>query len=538
MLRLDDMNHKNKKVVIIRTPFIQPLKHLSSISAVPDIGTAYINGTLLAQGYDSQIIDATGEGIGRRTQIKGTQLAISGITAKEIIAKIPNDVDYIGVQSMHSNRWIYDGFIIKHILKNFPNVKVFLGGEHVTACSDKILQQIPRIDACVIGEGEESVIELLDAFDKNLPLDQISGISFVKDGRIITTPKRKRKIDLDQIPLPSWRGVPIAKYLENRCGVNSLSKKAIPMIATRGCPYSCTFCTVPNMWDSKWFARPPEDVVSEIKSYVKDFGVEHIDFVDLTLVINKKWMNQFCDLLIDAKLGITWAIPIGTRTENIDQDLLLKMKQSGLSRVLYSAESGDDATLNRIKKNLNIKHFNKTVKSTVSLGIVVKIALIFGFPGQTLKEIFGTFKLVNKLIYLGANDIVCLSFVPYPKTELFDQIGVDYDYTSTTNNIRLNNDIPNMKSWSEHFGDSTLKFFVVAFTLYFYILQGALRPHRVFAGFYRTFIIKKPHTNFESLIYNLFNKKNNSVQHEDLENINEEDQLQNDFLINNKASIA
>ena len=528
----------NKKIIIIRTPFIQPVKHLSSITAVPDIGTAYINGTLLSHGYDSQIIDATGEGIGRRTQIKGTQLVISGITAREIISKIPSDVDYIGIQSMHSNRWIYDGYIIKHILKKFPNIKIFLGGEHVSACSDKILQQIPRIDACVIGEGEETVIEVLNAFDKNLPLDQISGIAFVKDGKIISTPKRKRKIDLDQIPLPSWRGVPIAKYLENRCGVNSLSKKSIPMIATRGCPYSCTFCTVPNMWDSKWFARPPEDVVKEIKSYVEDFGVEHIDFVDLTLVINKKWMNLFCDLLIESKLGISWAIPIGTRTENIDQDLLLKMKQSGLSRVLYSAESGDDATLNRIKKNLNIQHFNTTVKSTVALGIVVKIALIFGFPGQTLKEIFGTFKLVNKLIYLGANDIVCLSFVPYPKTELFDQIGVDYDYTSTTNNIRLNNDIPNMKSWSEHFGDSTLKFFVISFTLYFYIIQGVLRPQRLAAGFYRTFISKKPHTNFESLIFNLFYKKMNSVELEDLEIIEDNNDHQNDFLINNKASIA
>jgi anaerobic magnesium-protoporphyrin IX monomethyl ester cyclase len=262
------------------------------------------------------------------------------------------------------------------------------------------------------------------------------------------------------------------------------------------------------MWDSKWFARPADDVVKEIESYVKDFGIEHIDFVDLTLVINKKWMTEFAEKLIEANLGITWAIPIGTRTESIDSDLLKVMRRSGLSRVLYSAESGSEATLLRIKKCLTLEKFEKVVKETSDLGICVKIAFIFGFPGQTKKEVMDSFFLINRLAYLGANDIVCLSFIPYPKTELFDQLGVDYDYTDPNKNIRLNNDIPNMQSWSEHFGDTALKFFVVFFTLYFYLLQGIFRPMRVVNGFKRVFIKKLPLTNFESIVFNYLNKKN------------------------------
>lgn len=507
---------KNKKVVIIRTPFVHPIKHLTSITAVPDIGTAYINGTLLANGYDSFVIDGTGEGIGRRIHLIGTDLAIGGIPADEIISKIPEDVDYIGMQSMHSNRWIYDQHIIKKLRKRFPDKKFFMGGEHVTACHDKILQQFPYIDACVVGEGEESVLELLDAFDKSLPLDNIAGIAFSKNGKVISNPRRKRRMNLTDLPRPSWRGVPIEKYLINHCGVNSLARKAIPMLATRGCPYSCTFCTVPNMWDSKWFSRPPEDVIDEMKSYILKFGVNHIDFVDLTLVINKKWMHRFCDLLIEANLDLTWAIPIGTRTENLDLELLTKMKRSGLSRVLYSAESGDDNTLDRIKKDLDIEHFNKIVKQTSDLGVVVKVALIFGFPGQTLKEVLSSFFLLNKLAWLGVRDVVCLSFIPYPKTELFEQLKIDYDYNSLDNNIRLNNDIPNMKSWSEHFGDKTLRFLVWFFTLYFYAAQGTLRPHRVFAGFWRVFIKRKPLTNFESIIFNMLNKKKAQIEYEDI----------------------
>ncbi|WP_417335297.1 B12-binding domain-containing radical SAM protein [Halobacteriovorax marinus] len=496
-----------KKIRIIRTPYVFPMKHLSSITCVPDIGTAYINGTFKKNGYESQIIDAAGEGLDQRHQIDDYDLVIGGITAEEIVSKIPKDVDYIGVQSMHSNRWIYDSFIIKSIIKEFPHVKIFLGGEHVTATAEMILKQIPEISACVIGEGEETVLELLKAFEEGTSLSKVQGIAFNRNGAVRFTEKRKRKANVGDIPLPSWDGVPIAKYLANHCGINSLARKSIPIIATRGCPYSCTFCTVPNMWDSKWYARDQEEVIEEIRGYVEDYGVDHIDFVDLTLVINKKWMHKFCDLLIEADLGITWAIPIGTRTESLDEELLEKMKHSGLSRVLYSAESGSEATLLRIKKCLKLEHFERIVKKTSSLGICVKIAFIFGFPGQTLKEVFDSFLLINKLAYLGASDIVCLSFVPYPKTELFDELGINYNYTEPKENIRLNNDIPNMKSWSEHFGDYTLKFVVVSFTLYFYALQGLIRPKRVFAGFYRVFIKKLPLTNFESIVFNLFNHK-------------------------------
>ena len=496
-----------KKIVIIRTPFVFPVNHVSSITSVPDVGTAYINGTLLAHGYDSQIIDAAGEGVGKRYRIKGTHLAIGGINADAILAKIPKDVDYIGLQSMHSNRWIYDGYIVKRIIEAFPHCKIFLGGESVTATYEKILNQIPEIDACVLGEGEETVIELLKAFDENQSIEHVQGIAFNYRGKIIDTGRRQRRRGVDQIPAPSWKGVPVDNYLKNFCGINSLARKSMPVMATRGCPYSCTFCTVPNMWESKWYARDASAVVAEIMTYVESFGIDHVDFVDLTIVINKKWMNEFCDLLIEADMGITWAIPIGTRTENIDKELLVKMKRSGLSRVLYSAESGSDETLDRIKKCLNIVHFENIVYETSKLDICVKIALIFGFPGQTKKEVYDSFLLVNKLAWLGASDIVCLSFVPYPRTELYDQLDVDYDYTSVNNNIRLNNDIPNMKSWSDAFSDKELRFYIWFFTLYFYGLQFIFRPKRFFFFLKRVFYTKKPMTNFESIIFNMLKKK-------------------------------
>ena len=496
---------KEIKISIIRTPFVFPLNHISSITAVPDIGTAYINGCLRSAGYNSRIIDAAGEAINDIYQIDNSELLIRGLPADEIILQIPRDVDMIGVQSMHSNRWIYDAHIIKLIIKHFPNVKIFVGGEHASACSEFILKEIPRIDACIIGEGEETVLELVNAFSKNECIENINGLAFINSDEVVCfTKRRERTMDLLNIPRPSWEGVPIEKYLGNLCGVNSKAKRSITMIATRGCPFSCTFCTAPGMWESTWYARTPEDVIDEIKSYIKLYKIEHIDFVDLTIAINPKWMENFCKLLIDEKLGITWAIPIGTRTESLNFKLLNLMKESGLTRVLYSAESGSEATLDRIKKELNIKHFNQVVKESSKLGIIVKVALIFGFPGQTMVEVLSSFWVINKLVFLGVNDIVCLSFVPYPKTELYDQLNVKYDYSSFDRNIRLNNDIPSMKSWSNSFGDKTLRFIIVFLTLYFYLLQGIVRPLRVVIGLYRVFVLRKPHTNIESIVFELF----------------------------------
>ena len=496
------------KIVIIRTPFVFPKNHISSIAAVPDIGTAYINGALQSAGHDSFIIDAAGESLDESFLIENSDLVILGLSAEEIIKRIPEDVDMIGIQSMHSNRWIYDGYITRQIINKFPHAKVFLGGEHVTACADFILNEIPEISACVLGEGEETVVELVHYLELGLPLRDVKGIAYVDQfGKVKFTDKRRRRKDLDQLARPSWTNVPLKEYLDRRCGVNSFARRSITMVATRGCPFSCTFCTVPGMWESKWYARPPLDVIDEIKSYIKEYQVDHIDFVDLTIVINKEWMKEFCTLLIKENLGITWAIPIGTRTENLDEGLLKLMKDSGLTRLLYSAESGSSETLERIKKKLNIANFNMIVRKTVNLDICVKIAFIFGFPGQTLKEVFESFVLINKLAIWGVQDIVCLSFIPYPQTELFDQLNITYDYSTFDKNIQINNDIPNMKSWSDCFGDTALKFFIVFFTLYFYGFYFLLRPKRLLVSFYRIFVTKKAHTNFESIVFNLFKQR-------------------------------
>ncbi len=237
-----------------------------------------------------------------------------------------------------------------------------------------------EVDICALGEGEDTLVDVLTTLENGDSLESVKGVAYLDSNKkVIVTDKRNRINQLENIPWPNWDTVPLDKYFNINQGINSNYKKAMIMLATRGCPHACGFCTNDIMWNSKWIARDASDVVNEIKHYVTEYGVDNIDFVDLTIVVNREWMFKFCELLINENLGITWTIPVGTRTEGIDYSLLKVVKQSGLIRLMYVAESGSRSTLNRIEKCLVINNFNKVVKETIKLKIDVKINYIFGF---------------------------------------------------------------------------------------------------------------------------------------------------------------
>ena len=495
-----------KKVVLIRTPLVVE-SFLTSNIPVPDIGTAYLCAVAKQAGHDCTVIDAAGLGLGQLYPIKNTNFFIQGIDANKIIALIPLDTEVIAVSCMLTSSWIYDLYLLRKIRKKFPHQKLIIGGEHVTAAYDYILKNHPEVDVCVLGEGEETFVELLNCYQNNQSIGEVKGIAFrANTGEVRLTLPRNR-VKPSTLPWPNWDHVPLDNYFKANQGINSNSKKSLIMLATRGCPHVCGFCTNDFMWQAKWFARDPIDVVNEIKHYKEKYQIEHIDFVDLTILINKEWMNQFCDLIISEKLNITWAIPIGTRTEGMDKNLLIKMKESGLTRLLYAAESGDDETLKKIEKNLVISRFNRIVKETVELGIITKINFIIGFPGQNSKQLWSSYKMLVKMAFIGVNDLITLAFVPYPGTKLYKELKLNFDFSAPNFKIPMNNNISNPISWIELYSNFELKMLMILFNGSFYSLQYIFRPHRILQSFYRMIILRKPLTNFESIIFNFFKKK-------------------------------
>lgn len=501
------------KIVIIRTSSVFPAGHVTSMSAVPDIGTAYLSAYLKKQGHDVNLIDSQGEGIEQLFKLNRTNLLIHGLSSSQILCKVPQDTEIILVSCMHSNRWIYDKKIISSLSREFSNAKIIVGGEHATACSEYILNSCEEIYSVVRGEGEETLRELINRIDKKMgePRKEVRGISYIEDSRIIHNEDRDRIVDLDSLPNPDWSDVPLEKYLSRNFGVNSMYYRSLPIITSRGCPFKCNFCTNNTMWKSKWFGRSVDSVVSEIVDLKSKYEINHVDIIDLTLSANLAWQEEFAKKLISRNVDIMWSLPIGTRTEGLTSDLLNLLRKSGLQRVLYASETGSSKTAKKIGKELVLSDFYDVLKWTCKENIVVKITLILGFPEQTVKELLESFKLIFKAAFSGVNDIVCLCFVPYPNTSFYNDLDVKYDYEDYNENININNDIKNMKSWSTHYSSSILKIGVIFFTLLFYLIQFLLRPWRALIALYRVFILKRPLTNFESIIYNIFNRTKCSV---------------------------
>lgn len=496
-----------KRIALIRTPIIQPESHVGSLRAVPSVGIAYINAQFKKSGFETIVIDAPGEGIDQFSKIVNSPFIINGLIADQIIAKIPKDIDLIAISVMHANEWIYDRFIIEKIHCKFPHVKILLGGENATAQFDTILKEVKAVSAVVLGEADLIVSEVAKRLIMNEKLDDLPGIAFLNNDIIIKTTRNSNIKNLGELEIPDWSDFPIEKYFEKNSSISGFNSRSLTMVATRGCPHFCTFCTVPNMWNAKWNARDPQDVIDEINYYKKTYKVEHVDFVDLTFALNRKWTIDFCTKLIEQNINIKWSLPIGTRVENLDKNVIFLLKKAGCMRVLYSPESGSGETLIRIKKKLKINEMEIAIRESVNEGIIVKLATIFGFPGQTYGEAIQTLFFIVKSAFWGVNDVVCLCFVPYPGTELYTELVNSGRLIPEVEEVRLNNDLKNMKSWSEQITSFQVRVIAFVGMAGFYSLQYLIRPWRIMGLISNVFFKKMAVTNLESLIYNKIYKK-------------------------------
>ena len=137
----------------------------------------------------------------------------------------------------------------------------------------------------------------------------------------------------------------VKKYHENRFVGEMYSENiTVPILATRGCPYQCTYCSAPNMWLPRWIPRDPIKVVDEIEYYSKNFSAKNFPFQDLTAIIKKEWIKAFCEEIIKRNLNITWQLPTGTRSEAIDDEIASLLKKSGMTSMAYAPESGSEET--------------------------------------------------------------------------------------------------------------------------------------------------------------------------------------------------
>jgi len=348
------------------------------------------------------------------------------LSSKEIAERIKRwSPDIVGIDIPFSG-WSKTAFEIASITKSInKDIITVLEGQHPSARPEACLAN-SNIDFVVIGEPENTIFELVAELEQGKrDLKKIRGIGFVRNGTPVITLPRPVIEDLDSLPFPARHLLPNEIYYavvkENPLR-GEIRKPWTIMITSRGCPYGCVFCTQCIVWGKKWRGRSPENVVAEIEQLVKTYRVKQIDFMDDNMTLDKKRMENICDLIVKRALHVEWFTPSGVRADTLDENLLKKMKQSGCKKIRVAPESGVQRVVDQIiKKNLDLKSVENAVVLCKKVGIKVGCFFVIGLIGETKEEIMQTINYAYKLRQLGADSFIFSIAMPIYGTELYEQ---------------------------------------------------------------------------------------------------------------------
>ena len=469
--------HRSASVALVRPPLLQIIKSLSFYGAVPPIGLAYVAAALREAGHRVQVVDAAGEALDRFARMPGqASLYRYGLSPGEVVTRLAEDTQIIGISHMFLHEWPTVREIAEAARERFPQAVVVLGGENATAYHRQIFSECAAVDYCVLGEGEATIVELASRLARGEGLEGLAGLA----SRAGAGPTRRRATRLEEIPRPAWDLFPLESYLTHADNFGVHRGRSIPMIATRGCPYQCTFCSSPQMWTTRYVTRPPREVVDEIAAYVEQYAVTNVDFCDLTALVKRDWILEFCRLLEASGLKITWQLPVGTRSEALDEEVLRALHATGCCNVTYAPESGSDRMLKVIKKKVKLPHLLASLTAADRIGLTTRVNIIIGHPEERWPDLWDTFKFLLRIAWLGCQDASVMIFAPYPGSEDFERLvaegmmqrPVDDYYLALARAGR------SAKTYNRHISRRALLAVQLGMLLAFHVIAYLTRPWR------------------------------------------------------------
>lgn len=472
---------------LIRPPSVVA-RYALTLNGTPPISVAYLAGSLTAAGHEVQVIDAVGEALDAMHPGYRSDILVNGLRVDEIVARIRPDTQLVGISCMFSHEWPLIRELIATIARRLPGVPIVCGGEHATAVPELCLEEAPALLACALGEGEETVVDLVEAIAAGRPMATVPGLVYRDVSGPRRSPVRTRIRDVDAIPLPRWDLTPIERYLEGGFSFGVDRGRTMALLATRGCPYRCTFCSSPQMWTTRYTTRSPALVVAEIEGYVRRWGVEAVDFYDLTSVVKRDWILEFCTRLEARGLRITWQLPSGTRSEALDEPVLRAMYRAGCRNVSYAPESGSERTLKAIQKKVKLDHIAASMRTAVRTGLNVKANILIGFPDEEAADLRSTLRFILRMARVGVHDVSVWTFSPYPGSVLFEQLRaagklprLDDDYYAS---LLSYSDISGAVSYADALASRRLQRYRLAGLGLFYGLSYLTHPLRPLRSLY------------------------------------------------------
>jgi anaerobic magnesium-protoporphyrin IX monomethyl ester cyclase len=469
-------------IALVNHPGLKKASGLQLQTPSPPIGLAYIGGQLRKHGIPYTAVDACGEALdsirpyGRRADV-----LVQGLTPQEVVDRIPASTEVVGFTCLFSHCWPLVTDIARPLREKLPRACFVAGGEHPSAQPMQVLAD-GTFDVVVLGEGEETFLELVRRIEAGASWRDVEGIAHrQQDGRVVRNQARRRATDIDAFPYPDWERWSIEHYIDEGQVTGINLGRSMPILGSRGCPYACTFCSNEQMWTRRYIMRSPSGLVDEMEYLKRRYHVSGFTFMDSTFVIDRAKTLAFTRELVARKLDVTYQIPAGTRCEAFDEELARALEASGLRNFAFAPESGSKPVLKAIRKQVDLDKLLEAVRVVLRTRMTVGSFFVVGFPADTPATLRETLALVRRLAWMGVHDVTVSQFTPYPGSADFDNLVAA---GKISDDFRELDDILDFfsgrgRSYAETISASSLRRFMLWAFVNFYVISFVSRPWRL-----------------------------------------------------------
>ncbi len=363
----------------------------------PPLGLAYLSAAIKARGHAVTLLDMQGLLMDSEAlvgRLNAERPRVVGITAMTPTLPVALRVARLARASL-------------------PDAYIVLGGIHPTLDPEGVLAE-PAVDFVVRGEGEEAFAQLLEALEHGSALAAVPGLCYRLDGGLHISERAPLIADLDTLPPPDYDAFPVERYIEHNRVLRGI--RGLSMIVSRGCPYSCSFCAVQQTMGRKWRFKPAARVVDEVVALRDAHGIEGVWFKDSIFNLKPAWIREFCELMIERKVGVSWQAL--TRINLLDDEELALMVRAGLTQIDLGIESGSPRSLKRLDKKITVEQIKEKVR------LAKKHVRVFGFfmigiPGEDEEDVEQTFALARDLELDRWSWSI---YSPLPGSPLYDEL--------------------------------------------------------------------------------------------------------------------